>query len=124
LQRSRTAAAVLVWWPASGRRKDTVSKMQSRIANSVRSAILRRYPRHRLRAEGVSRVIPVDAVFRRLHRFCRRSVAGVDIAYVDVIDRPRHSGVSNYGFDRLWIRIMDLAGVCRSAARSDAHRDR
>jgi dolichol-phosphate mannosyltransferase len=29
-----------------------------------------------------------------------------------VIDRPRHSGVSNYGFfDRLWIGIMDLAGV-------------
>jgi dolichol-phosphate mannosyltransferase len=31
---------------------------------------------------------------------------------VDVTDRPRHSGVSNYGFfDRLWIGIMDLAGV-------------
>jgi dolichol-phosphate mannosyltransferase len=29
-----------------------------------------------------------------------------------VKDRPRRSGVSNYGFfDRLWIGIMDLAGV-------------
>jgi prepilin-type processing-associated H-X9-DG protein len=29
-----------------------------------------------------------------------------------VVDRPRHSGVSNYGFfDRLWIGLMDLAGV-------------
>ena len=37
---------------------------------------------------------------------------GYEIAYVDVVDRPRHSGVSNYGFfDRLWIGIMDLAGV-------------
>jgi len=37
---------------------------------------------------------------------------GYDIAYVDVVDRPRRSGVSNYGFfDRLWIGIMDLAGV-------------
>ena len=37
---------------------------------------------------------------------------GYEIAYVDVIDRPRHSGVSNYGFfDRLWIGILDLFGV-------------
>jgi dolichol-phosphate mannosyltransferase len=37
---------------------------------------------------------------------------GYEIAYVDVIDRPRHSGASNYGFfDRLWIGIMDLLGV-------------
>jgi dolichol-phosphate mannosyltransferase len=29
-----------------------------------------------------------------------------------VIDRPRHSGVSNYGFfDRVWIGILDVAGV-------------
>ncbi len=52
--------------------------------------------------------------FDGLHRFLpalmRRE--GYDIAYVDVIDRPRRSGVSNYGFfDRLWIGIMDLAGV-------------
>src|SRR5207248_10848197 len=49
-----------------------------------------------------------------LHRFLpalERS-EGYEIAYVDVIDRPRHSGVSNYGFfDRLWIGLMDLAGV-------------
>src|SRR5947209_653470 len=37
---------------------------------------------------------------------------GYHIGYLYVIDRPRHSGVSNYGFfDRLWIGIMDLAGV-------------
>ena len=52
--------------------------------------------------------------FDGLHRFLPALVRreGFDIAYVDVIDRPRHSGVSNYGFfDRLWIGIMDLAGV-------------
>ena len=52
--------------------------------------------------------------FDGLHRFLPALVRreGYDIAYVDVIDRPRHSGVSNYGFfDRLWIGIMDLAGV-------------
>ena len=49
--------------------------------------------------------------FDGLHRFLPALVRreGFDIAYVDVIDRPRRSGVSNYGFfDRLWIGIMDL----------------
>jgi hypothetical protein len=37
---------------------------------------------------------------------------GYEIAYVDVVDRPRRAGVSNYGlFDRLWVGIMDLCGV-------------
>jgi dolichol-phosphate mannosyltransferase len=52
--------------------------------------------------------------FDGLHRFLPALVRreGYDIAYVEVVDRPRHSGVSNYGFfDRLWIGIMDLAGV-------------
>jgi dolichol-phosphate mannosyltransferase len=31
---------------------------------------------------------------------------------VDVVDRPRGHGISNYGFwDRLWIGILDLGGV-------------
>jgi hypothetical protein len=31
---------------------------------------------------------------------------------VDVVDRQRRQGVSNYGmWDRLWIGILDLAGV-------------
>jgi dolichol-phosphate mannosyltransferase len=37
---------------------------------------------------------------------------GFDVRYVDVVDRPRRHGVSNYGmWDRLWIGIVDLAGV-------------
>jgi dolichol-phosphate mannosyltransferase len=29
-----------------------------------------------------------------------------------VVDRPRRAGVSNYGmWDRLWVGILDLAGV-------------
>src|SRR5436309_8269022 len=51
-----------------------------------------------------------DALHRFLPALVRRE--GYEIAYVDVVDRPRHSGVSNYGFfDRLWIGIMDVAGV-------------
>jgi len=37
---------------------------------------------------------------------------GLEIAHVDVVDRPRRAGRSNYGmFDRLWVGIMDLCGV-------------
>ena len=46
--------------------------------------------------------------------FCRRWSAreGRDVGYVDVVDRPRRHGVSNYGFwDRLWVGILDLGGV-------------
>jgi len=98
-------------------RKDTgFKKMQSRIANAVRGAILRDGTRDTgcgLKAflRDVYLAMPY---FDGLHRFMPALVRceGLEIAYVDVVDRPRHSGVSNYGFfDRLWIGIMDLAGV-------------
>jgi dolichol-phosphate mannosyltransferase len=98
-------------------RKDTgFKKLQSRIANGVRNAILRDGTRDTgcgLKAfrRDVFLSLPY---FDGLHRFLPALVRreGYDIAYVDVIDRPRRSGVSNYGFfDRLWIGIMDLAGV-------------
>ena len=98
-------------------RKDTgFKKLQSRIANGVRSAILRDGTRDTgcgLKAfrREVFLMLPY---FDGLHRFLPAMVRreGYEVAYVDVIDRPRRSGVSNYGFfDRLWIGIMDLAGV-------------
>jgi dolichol-phosphate mannosyltransferase len=98
-------------------RKDTgFKKLQSRIANGVRSAILRDGTRDTgcgLKAfrRDVFLAMPY---FDGLHRFLPALVRreGYEIAYVDVIDRPRHSGVSNYGFfDRIWIGIMDIAGV-------------
>ena len=98
-------------------RKDTgFKKLQSRVANGVRNAILKDGTRDTgcgLKAfrRDVFLMMPY---FDGLHRFLPALVRreGYDIAYVDVIDRPRRSGVSNYGFfDRLWIGIMDLAGV-------------
>lgn len=98
-------------------RKDTgFKKFQSRIANGVRGSILNDGTRDTgcgLKAfrRDVFLMLPY---FDGLHRFLPALVRreGYEIAYVDVIDRPRHSGVSNYGFfDRLWIGIMDLAGV-------------
>jgi len=98
-------------------RKDTgFKKMQSRIANAVRGTILRDGTRDTgcgLKAfpREVYLMMPY---FDGLHRFMPALVRreGFGIAYVDVVDRPRRSGVSNYGFfDRLWIGIMDLLGV-------------
>jgi len=98
-------------------RKDTgFKKLQSRVANAVRSAILKDGTRDTgcgLKAfrRDVFLMMPYfDGLHRFLPALMRRE--GFDIAYVDVIDRPRHAGVSNYGFfDRLWIGIMDLFGV-------------
>jgi dolichol-phosphate mannosyltransferase len=98
-------------------RKDTgFKKFQSRAANAIRSSILHDGTRDTgcgLKAfrRDVFLMLPYfDGLHRFLPALMRRE--GFDIAYVDVIDRPRHSGVSNYGFfDRLWIGIMDLAGV-------------
>jgi len=98
-------------------RKDTgFKKIQSRVANGVRNAILRDGTRDTgcglkaFRREVFLMMPYFDGLHRFLPALMRRE--GYQIAYVDVIDRPRHSGVSNYGFfDRLWIGIMDLAGV-------------
>ncbi len=98
-------------------RKDTgFKRFQSRVANAVRKAVLHDGTRDTgcgLKAfrRDVFLALPY---FDGLHRFLPALVRreGYEIAYVDVIDRPRRSGVSNYGFfDRLWVGIMDLMGV-------------
>jgi dolichol-phosphate mannosyltransferase len=98
-------------------RKDTgFKKFQSRVANAVRSTVLRDGTRDTgcglkaFRRDAFLALPYFDGLHRFLPALMRRE--GYDIAYVDVKDRPRRSGVSNYGmFDRLWIGIMDLAGV-------------
>jgi dolichol-phosphate mannosyltransferase len=98
-------------------RKDTgFKKFQSRIANGVRGAVLRDGTRDTgcgLKAfpREVYLALPYfDALHRFMPALVRRD--GHEIAYVDVIDRPRGAGQSKYGFwDRLWVGILDLAGV-------------
>ena len=98
-------------------RKDTgFKKFQSRAANAIRSAILGDGTRDTGCGLKAFRreVFLIMPYFDGLHRFLPALVRreGLEIAYVDVVDRPRRSGVSNYGFfDRLWIGILDLAGV-------------
>jgi dolichol-phosphate mannosyltransferase len=98
-------------------RKDTgFKKLQSRIANGVRGAVLRDGTRDTgcgLKAfrRDVFLTLPY---FDGLHRFLPALVRreDYDIGYVDVVDRQRRAGTSNYGlWDRLWVGILDLAGV-------------
>ena len=91
-------------------------QLQSRIANAVRGSILRDGTRDSgcgLKAfrRDVFLALPY---FDGLHRFLPALVRreGYEVGYVDVVDRQRRAGVSNYGlWDRLWIGILDLAGV-------------
>jgi len=99
-----------------GRKASGFKKFQSRIANGVRNAILRDGTRDTgcgLKAfyRDLFLALPY---FDGLHRFLPALVKrdGYQIGYVDVVDRPRLHGESNYGmWDRLWIGIMDLFGV-------------
>jgi membrane-associated phospholipid phosphatase len=98
-------------------RKDTgFKKLQSQIANAVRSWALKDGTRDTgcgLKAfrRDVFLALPYfDALHRFLPALMRREGYGVTL--VDVVDRPRRAGRSNYGlFDRLWVGILDLAGV-------------
>lgn len=99
-----------------GRKATPFKKMQSRIANAIRSAVLKDGTRDTgcgLKAfrRDVFLSLPYfDGLHRFLPALIRRE--GLDIAYVEVVDRPRRHGTSNYGFwDRLWIGASDLFGV-------------
>jgi glycosyltransferase involved in cell wall biosynthesis len=99
-----------------GRKASGFKKLQSRIANGVRGFVLRDGTRDTgcglkaFRREVFLNLPYFDGLHRFLPALVRRD--GYEIGYVDVVDRPRASGVSNYGlWDRLWVGILDLAGV-------------
>jgi dolichol-phosphate mannosyltransferase len=99
-----------------GRRSTGFKKLQSRIANAVRSAVLRDGTRDTgcglkaFRREAFLALPAFDGLHRFLPALVRRE--GYEVGYVDVVDRPRRHGTSNYGlWDRLWVGILDLLGV-------------
>jgi dolichol-phosphate mannosyltransferase len=99
-----------------GRKASGFKKFQSRVANGARKAVLRDGTRDTgcglkaLRRDLFLSLPYFDGLHRFLPALVRRE--GFEIGYVDVIDRPRAYGVSNYGmWDRLWIGILDLFGV-------------
>ena len=106
----------LVAGQRTGRKDTGFKKFQSRIANGVRGALLRDGTRDAgcgLKAfrRDVFLALPYfDGLHRFLPALIRRE--GYEVGYVDVVDRPRRAGTSNYGlWDRLWVGILDLAGV-------------
>jgi len=106
----------LVAGQRTGRKTTGFKRFQSRVANGVRSIVLRDATRDTgcgLKAfrRDVFLALPY---FDGLHRFLPALVRreGYEVAYVDVVDRARLHGTSNYGlWDRLWVGILDLAGV-------------
>ena len=99
-----------------GRKASGFKKMQSRIANAVRAGVLKDGTRDTgcglkaFRRDLFLSLPYFDGLHRFLPALARRE--GFGVAYVDVLDRQRQHGVSNYGFwDRLWVGILDLAGV-------------
>jgi dolichol-phosphate mannosyltransferase len=99
-----------------GRRATPFKKLQSRIANTIRSTVLKDGTRDTgcgLKAFRRDLFLSLP-YFDGLHRFLPALVRreGLGITYVEVVDRPRQHGTSNYGFwDRLWIGMVDLFGV-------------
>jgi dolichol-phosphate mannosyltransferase len=99
-----------------GRKASGFKRFQSRLANAVRGAVLRDGTRDTgcgLKAFRRDLFLALP-YFDGLHRFLPALVRreGFDIGYVDVVDRPRRAGTSNYGlWDRLWVGILDLMGV-------------
>jgi dolichol-phosphate mannosyltransferase len=99
-----------------GRKASGFKKLQSKIANGVRGSILK----DGTRDTGCGLKCFPRALFLSLpyfdaiHRFLPALVVreGYKVVHVDVQDRTRLSGVSNYTlWNRLWVGILDLAGV-------------
>jgi dolichol-phosphate mannosyltransferase len=99
-----------------GRKTNAFKKLQSRVANSIRGAVLKDGTRDTgcgLKAFRRDLFLSLP-YFEGLHRFLPALVRreGFDVGYIEVVDRPRRHGISNYGFwDRLWIGMVDLFGV-------------
>jgi dolichol-phosphate mannosyltransferase len=112
----RDPAIGLIAGQRVGRQASAFKRLQSRIANSARKAVLRDGTRDTgcglkaLRRDVFVALPYFDGLHRFLPALVRRE--GYRIGYVDVIDRARLRGVSNYGlWDRLWVGLLDLAGV-------------
>ncbi|MEO1200287.1 MAG: glycosyltransferase family 2 protein [Pseudomonadota bacterium] len=93
-----------------------IKRLSSKIANGVRGWILSDGTRDSgCGLKGFRRSAYLDLpYFETMHRFLPALFRGDgwDIAFVDVVDRPRLHGTSKYGvFDRLMVGLPDLYGV-------------
>ena len=98
------------------RQDNWLKRVSSRVANGVRSRLLGdATPDTGCGLKLILRSACLELpFFDHMHRFLPALVQrnGGATVSVDVNHRPRSRGVSNYGlFDRLWVGIVDLAGV-------------
>jgi len=98
------------------RQASEFKKLQSRIANDVRRMVLKDGARDSgcglkaFRRDPFLTLPHFDGLHRFLPALFRRE--GYDVAFIDVVDRERKRGKSNYGMmDRLVVGLMDLAGM-------------
>jgi dolichol-phosphate mannosyltransferase len=109
--------AHLVMGNRVGRRRDTwLRRLQSRVANGVRSALLGDgTPDTGCGIKLMHRETFLELPrFDHMHRFLPALFqrAGARVVSVPVNHRPRERGVSKYGMlDRLWVGIVDIFGV-------------
>ena len=98
------------------RRDDALKRVSSKVANAVRSRILRdATPDTGCGLKLFEREAFLDLpYFDHMHRFLPALFqrAGWQVRSVPVNHRPRTRGVSKYGmWNRLWVGIVDLRGV-------------
>ena len=98
------------------RRDSWLKRISSRVANAVRSRLLGdATPDTGCGLKLIARAVYLELpFFDHMHRFLPALVQrnGGATLSVEVNHRPRTRGQSNYGvFDRLWVGIVDLAGV-------------
>ena len=123
----REAGSKLMVCGNRARRKDTARRrFASRIANAVRGGLLRDKTPDTgcgLKVFGRDDFLGFPP-FDHLHRFMPALMirAGGAVTSVDVGHRPRQRGASKYGmWDRLWVGIVDLAGLLWLIRRPTRH---
>lgn len=117
---TRAAGTPANLWLVAGwrkKRRDTwIKRMSSKIANAVRSAMLKdATPDTGCGLKVFKREVFLELpYFDHMHRYLPALVlrAGGQIQSVEVNHRHRERGVSKYGLhNRLWVGIVDLFGV-------------
>jgi dolichol-phosphate mannosyltransferase len=116
LRRDSDPVRLLVTGLRAKRRDTWVKRVSSRIANGVRSRLLRdATPDTGCGLKVFMREAFLDMPrFDHMHRFLPALMVrqGGRVVSVPVHHRPRQRGRSNYGtLDRLWVGVVDLAGV-------------
>jgi dolichol-phosphate mannosyltransferase len=110
------ALPVLIAGHRTRRRDSALKRIGSRIANGVRARLLGdATPDTGCGAKAFRRAAFLELPqFDHMHRFLPALFlrAGGRVVSVPVNHRPRRAGRSNYGtWDRLWVGLVDLAGV-------------